>query len=131
MLDKQSSKEKLLELLKPGDTVYTILRHVSRSGMSRVIDLLVMSDGSPHSISGYAAEVCNSKLDRDRWGVKISGTGMDMGFALVYELSYNLFGDGFTCVGEDCPANDHPNGDLDYTPHPHSDPGYALKQRWI
>ena len=131
MSTEQSSKEKLLELLSPGDTVYTILRHVSRSGVSRVIDLLVMSEGSPRSISGYAAEVCNNKLDRDRWGVKISGAGMDMGFALVYELSYNLFRDGFTCIGEDCPANDHLNGDRDYSPHPHSDPGYALKQRWI
>ena len=131
MSDQQSSKEKLLEMLKPGDTVYTILRHVSRSGMSRVIDLVIISDGQPFSISGWAAKVTNSKLDRDRWGIKIGGTGMDMGFALVYDLSYVLFKDGFTCMGEKCPANDHNNGDRDYTPHQHSDPGYALKQRWI
>ena len=131
MSDQQSSKDKLLKLVKPGDTVYTILRHVSRSGMSRVIDLLVMSEGSPRSISGYAAEVCNNKLDRDRWGLRIGGTGMDMGFALVYNLSYLLFREGFQCVGEGCPANDHSNGDRDYTPHKHSDPGYALRQRWI
>jgi hypothetical protein len=31
----------LHKLLKPGDTVYTILRHVSSSGMSRVIDLAI------------------------------------------------------------------------------------------
>ena len=131
MLDKQSSKEKLLELVKPGDTVYTILRHVSRSGMSRVIDLVIISDGQPFSISGWAASVTDRRLDRDRWGIKIGGTGMDMGFALVYDLSYVLFKDGFTCIGEKCPANDHNNGDRDYTPHQHSDPGYALKQRWI
>ena len=131
MSTKQSSKEKLLELVKPGDTVYTILRHVSRSGMSRVIDLVIMSDGEPFSISGWAADVTDSRLDRDRWGLKISGAGMDMGFALVYDLSYRLFKEGFNCVGEGCPANDHSNGDRDYTPHQHSDPGYALKQRWL
>ena len=131
MNDKQSSTEKLLELLKPGDTVYTILRHVSRSGMSRVIDLVIMSDGKPLSISGWAAHVTDNRLDRDRRGLKTSGAGMDMGFALVYELSYTLFKDGFTCIGEGCPANDHSNGDRDYTPHMHSDPGYALRHRWI
>lgn len=130
-MTEQSSKEKLLELLKPGDTVYTILRHVSRSGMSRVIDLIIMSDAGPRSIAALAAEVCNKKIDRDRWGIKIGGTGMDMGFALVYELSYALFKHGFACIGEGCPANDHANGDRDFTPHFHSDAGYALKQRGL
>ena len=131
MIDKQSSKEMLLELVKPGDTVYTILRHVSRSGMSRSIDLIVMSDGKPLSISAWAADVINIRLDHDRWGLKIRGTGMDMGFALVYELSSALFRDNFTCIGEGCPANDHFNGDRDYTPHQHSDAGYALRQLWL
>lgn len=132
MLDKQSSKEKLLELVKPGDTVYTILRHVSRSGMTRVIDLLVMSEESPRSMSHYAADLMGCRMDRDRWGVKIGGAGMDMGFHLVYSLSYCLFKEtGFGCIGEGCPSNDHSNGDRDYTPHMHSDPGYALKQRWL
>ena len=131
MSDQQSSKEKLLEMLKPGDTVYTILRHVSRSGMSRVIDLVIISDGEPFSISPWAAKVAGNRMDLDRWGIKIGGTGMDMGFALVYELSYALFKDGFTCVGEKCPANDHINGDRNYTPHQHRDGGYALSQQWI
>ena len=131
MSEQQSSKERLLELVKPGDTVYTILRNVSRSGMSRVIDLIVMSDGQPCSISAMAAEVIGNRMDRYRWGIKISGAGMDMGFALVYDLSYRLFKDGFECIGEGCPANDHSNGDRDYTPHQHSDAGYALRQQWM
>lgn len=35
------AKTELLKLLKPGDTVYTILRHVASSGMFRVIDLAI------------------------------------------------------------------------------------------
>ena len=34
---------KLRETLKPGDTVYTVIRSVSRSGMSRVIDVYFFS----------------------------------------------------------------------------------------
>jgi hypothetical protein len=82
---------------------------------------------------------------------------MDMGFHLVYNLSYSLFPDGFGCIGraEDyrfhCPSNDHSNGDRDYTPHMsenerlgadgslctchathwHKDGGYALIQKWL
>ncbi len=39
--DRNENAEKLLELIKPGDTVYTVLRHCSSSGMFRVIDLVI------------------------------------------------------------------------------------------
>jgi hypothetical protein len=39
--------EDLRTLLKPGDTVHTVLRHVSRSGMFRRISpVIIGSDGS-------------------------------------------------------------------------------------
>ena len=131
---KSEAKERLLELVKPGDTIYTILRHVSRSGMTRVIDLVILpadDKNGPRSVVGHASRLLSMPLDRDRRGIKIGGCGMDMGFELVYQLSYALFKDGFECIGEDCPANDHSNGDKDYTPHKHSDPGYALRQCWL
>lgn len=41
--EKQEALEHLRSIIKPGDTVYTILlRHVSRSGMIRVIDPLIV-----------------------------------------------------------------------------------------
>lgn len=55
--------------------------------------------------------------------VKMGGAGMDMGFALVHSLSYALFPDGFGCIGDGCPSNDHSNGDRDYTPHGGIRPG--------
>jgi hypothetical protein len=42
-------------------------------------------------------------------GIKVGGCGMDMGFHLVYNLSYALWPAGFECIGPDCPANDHVN----------------------
>lgn len=62
----------------------------------------------------------------------VNGCGMDMGFHVVYELGYTLYGrDGFICIGERCPSNDHSNGDRDYTPHAHTDGGYALRYEWL
>lgn len=138
---KQSVKEAIERLkvwIKPGDTVHTQLKSVSRSGMQRVIQIvkLVPRDDKPGEVDvlylGYnVAEALGMRYDRDREGVKIGGCGMDMGFALVYDLSRALFSNNFECIGEGCPANDHNNGDRDYTPHKHSDGGYALSHRWL
>lgn len=144
---------RLREWIKPGDTVYTILRHVSRSGMQRTIDCIGLDrehaePGGAPRIWAYGWNVAKAlgwTFDREREGVKVSGCGMDMGFHMVYAMSATMFPDGFGCVGEGCPSNDHSNGDRDYTPcnsnahcgiasartHWHRDGGYALRQRWL
>lgn len=128
--DMEESKTRLRELLKPGDTVYTTLIHVSRSGMYRVIGLYAMKDNQPIWISGYAARLLEG-YDEKHEGCKASGCGMDMGFHLVHNLGYVLYPDGFECVGEHCPSNDHSNGDRDLSVHHHNSGGYALRQRWM
>lgn len=101
----------LRETLKPGTTVYTILRHVSRSGMSRDIDVYVMEDGEPRRITWTVAKAADLTYSRKAEAIKIGGCGMDMGFAIVYDLSRALYDRGhtFTCIGKDCPSNDHTN----------------------
>ena len=89
---KAWARARLLELLKHGDTVYTILRHVSGSGMSRRIDVYTIKDGKPQYLSGYAAGLIGWKL-HDKGGIVVGGCGMDMGFHLVYTLSAVLFKD--------------------------------------
>lgn len=123
----------LTELLPPGSRITTVARHVTRSGMGRSISLLVSGDsGDPWDISFLAARAGLGTIDRNHGGIKISGCGMDMGFALVYNLSRTLYPDGHDCIGASCPSNDHSNGDRDYsTPHHHSDGGYALRQVWL
>ncbi len=123
----------LRECLQPGDTVYTILRHVSVSGMSRSIAVVGIVDSDIRDFTWQAALVTGYKFDDRRGGVKVRGCGMDMGFALVYELGAALFPDGFPCIGDGCPSNDHSNGDRDYTPgHAvHKDGGYALRHAWL
>ena len=124
---QQAEALEQLRDLKPGDTVYTVLRHVSRSGMYRAIDLYTMRDNQPRRISWSAAALCEGYDDRHE-AARASGCGMDMGFHLVYNLSWRLFHDGYECIGKRCPANDHFNGS---TATHHKDGGYALTHRWM
>lgn len=138
--------ERLQEWLKPGDTVYTSVNHVSRSGMSRNIKVYKFQDNQPLWLGYNVALALGWRYDPDYEAVKVSGSGMNMGFHLVYELSNTLFPDGFDCPGQGCPSNDHGNrldppenactaylGDCTNlcVPWHHRNGGYALHQRWL
>lgn len=97
--EKQEAIEQLRKWLKPGDTVYTVLRHVSRSGMQREISLYVIKDGEPQWLDGWASKALGERIGK-REGLVVGGCGMDMGFHLVYNLSRTLWPDGFGCVGD-------------------------------
>lgn len=101
---QNEAKQTLLEWLKPGDTVYTICDHVSRSGMSRNIRLILKPGTDEERHPNNAVATLLGWPLRRGWhdSIRVSGCGMDMGFHLVYTLSHILFGDG-----------------------------YALKQRWL
>lgn len=110
--------ERLRTWLPKGATAYTILDHVSRSGMSRRIRVVVpLIDGTyrqsihPQSrkMTDYVerqsiridfihpnhaiAEVLGRRVKDD--AIICHGAGMDMGFELVYALSLKLYGDGY------------------------------------
>lgn len=128
--DKQQAIEALKKLLHPGMTVYTVSKHTSQSGMMRVISLKVIIDNQVHNIDFPASVLLEGYSDR--WdGCKIGGCGFDVGFESVYRIAYALFPDGFECIGDKCPSNDHNNGDRDYSPHHHKSGGYALKHEWM
>jgi len=81
--------------------LYTVLRHVSRSGMSRSIDLYSISNtGERYRLSYYAKVILDLSFDTKNDGVKMSGCGMDMGFALVYNLASAVYGDGYAIAQE-------------------------------
>ena len=86
--------ERMRRWLQPGATLYCVMRHVSRSGMTRIIDLLTIQDGDIVRIGYDAALVLGWPYDYRRGGVRVSGCGMDMGFHLVHSLAYALFGAG-------------------------------------
>lgn len=99
---KIEAKTRLKKMLPRGSKVYTVLRHRSRSGMSRTIQLIGFDkkDGRQLQYGYNAAILLGWRYDRDADGVKVSGCGMDMGFHLVYELSSALYGDGYAIKGE-------------------------------
>jgi hypothetical protein len=149
--ERQDAVRELREMLKPGDTVFTMLKHVSRSGMSRVIMPVIIRNNQPRYIGWSVALATGRTYDREKEGVKINGCGMDMGFELVYTLSRVLFPDGFdtSFAGRRCPEHyeKHLEGDVKVCPicgketrpdYYHNGPvefiengGYALNHRWM
>jgi hypothetical protein len=93
--EKAAAIEGLREMLKPGDTVYTILRHVSQSGTTRRISCIVIYEGEPRLIDYKVSKIIGLKRSPGKEGVVIGGSGMNMGFAIVYDLSYYVFGDAY------------------------------------
>lgn len=155
--ERAGAVAKLREWIKPGDTVYTVLRHVSKSGMSREIGIVMLpranrtgtAGDSPLHPNYLVAEALGYRMGK-RDGLIVGGCGMDMGFHIVYSLGRTLFPDGFGCIGKECRSNDHFNGDRNYTPHQpdavidrpsgnvhaahihwHKDGGYALRHNWL
>ena len=108
-LDSNYCTEQLLtHYLREGSTVYTVLRSVSSSGMTRHISLLVANGDEITDITYYAAGVLGDSL-YERNGsrsIRVNGAGMDMGFHLVYSLSSVLF-------------------------HGQDRAGYKIAQRWL
>lgn len=152
---KQEAIARLREMLKPGDTLHTVVRSVSKSGMSHRLDVYKLQNGDAQYLTHLAAKACGYSIPSKGKGLRIGGCGMDMGFALVYELSQALFPKGFKVVEtkpckhcQDRPGFDglgntckHCNGtgsietpaigrNGDKSGYD-NDGGYALKQRWL
>lgn len=119
MSDQTAAIEWLRQCLKPGANVYTLVRHVTKSGMSRSISLFIVKGGEIVCVDWYASKAMGRKRDDKHGGLKIKGCGMDMSFALVYDLGRTLFPDGFKVDGVGR------NGD---TSGWDNDGGYALKR---
>lgn len=104
--------------------IYTQLEHVSQSGMFRRISVCIIKNNKPIWINGLVSKLTGYDEDKRKDGLRVSGCGMDMGFAVVYDFSSKVFPCGFKYRKNES----HRNGD----PAPR-DPngGYALKQRWL
>lgn len=147
MVRQQRIKD-MLEWVKPGDTITTILRHTSASGMSREISVAIVKDGAISDVTWIVAEILGRKMGK-HLGIVCTGCGMDMGFELVYNLSRRLFPDGFGIEGKSedgkvavrpvSPVNAAVHVKMGYvfrgrngdTSGWDNDGGYALNQKWF
>lgn len=107
--EKQEQLESLRKWFPIGSTVYTILRRVSGSGMSRDISIVCIhpeeyGTGTRWiSHPNYAvSKVLGSRLVTKNGSdaVRVNGCGMDMGYHVVHSLAYALHGDGYALSHE-------------------------------
>ncbi len=116
-----NAKALLKKMLKPGDTIYTLTRHVSNSGMYRSISLFcVGKDRKITCIDWLAIRILDMHIDKHN-GIGTGGCGMDMHFALVYNLGRTLFPKGFKVVKGQLGRNGDTSG---YE----TDGGYAFRK---
>ena len=85
----------VLETLPRNTTIYSIVRSVSQSGVSRTIDFYVIKDDKPIWITPAIRDILDYKQDAKTNALKVNGTGMDMCFHVVNSLGYKLFDDGY------------------------------------
>lgn len=113
-------RKQLKKVLRPGDDVYVILRHVSKSGMMRHLSLLAIDRKTkkPRHITQLAADLIGYSTTDDGY-MKMEGCGMDMGFAAVYELGSAMWPKGTPR------PHGRRNGEAD------SAGGYALNKVWL
>jgi hypothetical protein len=115
-IERAEALADLRKLIKPGDTLYTILRNRSRSGMMRAIDVYMFLPDlrrghKPRSIvklwlSFNVARATGYTFSKAHESIAVGGCGFDAGFQVVYDLSRLLFPDA-------------------------KDPGYVLRHEWI
>jgi hypothetical protein len=87
-----STKHLCSEYLNPGDTVYAILRHVSKNGMCRFIDLVVVKENRPLRITWDAAKTLYMTYDHKHEAIPVKGCGFCPAHFLVADLAWWLFG---------------------------------------
>ena len=94
--EKESARAYLLSILEKQErpTLYTSLKHVSSSGMSRDMKILTALDGQILDVTWYVGRLGVGTV-KERNGqrvLRVGGVGMDMGFHVVYTVSAILYG---------------------------------------
>ncbi len=86
---KQEAAQELVNILStiPTDTIYTVIRHVSSSGMQREISLRMIDAGRIISLDWLVSNATGHKIGKHN-GLVVKGCGMDMGFHLVDQINH-------------------------------------------
>ena len=93
--EREEARASLLNILGEQETptLYTNLKHVSSSGMSRDMKVLTVSNGRIVDVTFYVGKLVGTLKERNGQRViRVGGCGMDMGFHVVYSVSAVLYG---------------------------------------
>lgn len=94
--EQQEYRDGLENMLPKGSKVYTLIRSVSSSGMSRRISVFTIIDGELVDLDWKLERAGIAKRRANKDGLYIQGVGMDMCFALTYDIATTLHGDGYS-----------------------------------
>jgi hypothetical protein len=94
--ERESARAYLLSILNKQNrpTLYTNLKSVSSSGMSRDMKVLAVVEGEIVDVTYYVGKLDIGTI-KERNGqrvIRVGGCGMDMGFHVVYTVSAILYG---------------------------------------
>lgn len=104
-VEKTEEIKYLRKVLKINPVIYTIVRHVSQSGMQRRISCFAAIKGEIINLDWYIEKLGTYKRHKKYEGLIVNGCGMDMGFSVVYNTSSALY--------------------------PEDRGGYKIKQKWL
>ena len=94
-IDKEKSIETLKEYLKEDMTIHSIIRTVSSSGETRNISFKITDKDNILDLSYHIAKALKYPFNDKHHAIKIKGSGMDMAFHVVHNLSHILFNNGY------------------------------------
>ena len=85
----------LKDIIKQNDEILYKVTHVAKSGMSRHIQFFKIKDNNLLNLTYNICDEFNYTFKDKTRSLYIQGCGMDMGFHVIYNLSRDLFKDGY------------------------------------
>ena len=90
--EKDRTFNQLKDYLTQHKTIFTLCRHISNSGMLRVISVYVCEKDEFICLDYWIKELGIDKCHKTKDGLVVKGCGMDMGFDLIDRTMSKVFG---------------------------------------
>ena len=88
--EKAYAETKLNQILKRNETIYSVIRHVSQSGMTRHITFFIIKDGQVWHIDNLISDYLDYRTNKRFNALVVGGCGMDMAFSVVNNLQEEM-----------------------------------------
>ena len=89
----------LMHELRPNETIYSIIRHVSNSGMTRHISFFRVKNENIYWITHDIHKLLGYKMNKYYDAIVVRGCGMDMAFSVVNNLEFKMNEDFYKANG--------------------------------
>jgi hypothetical protein len=90
-VQRDNAVRKLREIIKTGATIYAVLRRKNKLGTCRWVEFYHVHEGALKRITWDVALAIQGEYCREHDALKVTGAGLDVGYASVDSLSQALF----------------------------------------